>query len=422
MVTLTQAEYDAILTPDPNTFYVITDGSPVSGPTGPTGATGPQGEPGATGATGDPAPAGLVNGTGTDSLKVADDLLTEPATASGDFSIAIGLGATASGTPSIAIGKNAFANANNSIVISNSGTEPEAPFCINQIVIGNYRNDFSYDGSCSVMINPGDGGGWIQPRSVAIGPGSNADGPDNVAIGSSAQSGGPRSISIGTQTAFAWNEEDQINIGSCSSISGCNEISIGSRNNFDANPYENPSRFTVVIGADNCRYEYSTRSATIGFSNSICNGSDNSGVLGHCNVMTHSGSFIIGNSITTERTNTLHTGSILSLGQAATKTNAIGSTGGTVAIDFENSNIQTLTLTSSISSLTKSNPIDGGVYTLFLTQGASGSYTVDWGADVYWSGGTGPTLSTAIGATDAVSLVYVAGVTGYYGNANLNFS
>jgi hypothetical protein len=138
--------------------------------------------------------------------------------------------------------------------------------------------------------------------------------------------------------------------------------------------------------------------------------------------MTHSGSFIIGNSITTERTNTLHTGSILSLGQAATKTNAIGSTGGSVTIDFENSNIQTLTLTSNITTLTKTNPIDGGVYTLFLTQGGSGSYTVDWGADVYWAGGTGPTLSTDFGATDAVSLVYIAGVTGYYGNANLNFS
>jgi hypothetical protein len=91
-------------------------------------------------------------------------------------------------------------------------------------------------------------------------------------------------------------------------------------------------------------------------------------------------------------------------------------------LNWDNSNIQTLTLTSNITTLTKSNPIDGAVYTLFLTQGGTGGKTVSWGADVEWPGGTAPTLSTAAGATDAVSLVYIAGVTGYYGNANLNFS
>jgi bleomycin hydrolase len=49
-------------------------------------------------------------------------------------------------------------------------------------------------------------------------------------------------------------------------------------------------------------------------------------------------------------------------------------------------------------------------------------YTVAWGADVEWPGGTPPTLSPTAGAVDAVSLVYIAGITGYYGNANLNFS
>jgi hypothetical protein len=116
------------------------------------------------------------------------------------------------------------------------------------------------------------------------------------------------------------------------------------------------------------------------------------------------------------------TGNLEITGQAASLANSVGSTGGSVTLDWDNSNIQTLTLTSSITTLTKSNPIDGGVYTLFLTQGGSGGYTVDFGADVKFAGGTGPTLSTAIGATDAVSLVYIAGITGYYGNANLNFA
>jgi hypothetical protein len=144
--------------------------------------------------------------------------------------------------------------------------------------------------------------------------------------------------------------------------------------------------------------------------------------LGWNSCSTHTCAVAIGPGITTERANTVHLNSLIAYGQAASKTNAIGSTGGSAAINWDNSNIQTLTLTSSITTLTKSNPIDGAVYTLFLTQGGSGGYTVDFGADVDWAGGTGPTLSTAIGATDAVSLVYIAGITGYYGNANLNFS
>ena len=53
--------------------------------------------------------AGLVNGTGTDSLKNADSLVTNPATASGPSTIALGDGAIASSLCSIAIGKTACA-------------------------------------------------------------------------------------------------------------------------------------------------------------------------------------------------------------------------------------------------------------------------------------------------------------------------
>ena len=50
------------------------------------------------------AEAGLVNGTGTDSLKQADSLVTNAATASGPQSIAIGNGAVSNSNQSIAIG------------------------------------------------------------------------------------------------------------------------------------------------------------------------------------------------------------------------------------------------------------------------------------------------------------------------------
>ena len=51
-----------------------------------------------------PSAAGLVNGTGTDSLKQADSLVTNAATASGPQSIALGNGAVSNSNQSIAIG------------------------------------------------------------------------------------------------------------------------------------------------------------------------------------------------------------------------------------------------------------------------------------------------------------------------------
>ena len=120
--------------------------------------------------------------------------------------------------------------------------------------------------------------------------------------------------------------------------------------------------------------------------------------------------------------NLVFNGQVLGVtGQAATYAYSVGSTGGTVTLNWNNSNIQRVTLTSSISSLTKLNPVDGAVYTLQLTQGGSGGYTIAWGSDFRWPGGTAPTLSTAIGAVDFISFVYDP-TPAYFGNANLNFS
>ncbi len=192
----------------------------------------------------------------------------------------------------------------------------------------------------------------------------------------------------------------------------------------------------VAIGNNAQLFPGATGTIVIGNSSNGATGACNSVVLGNssrttaaCSIVignascsTHAGGVALGPVITTIRENTTHVNSLVAFGQAASIAHAVGSTGGTATLNWDNSNVQTLTLTSSIPSLTKSNPIDGGVYTVFVTQGGSGGYTVSWGADVKFAGGTGPTLSTAIGATDAVSLVYVAGITGYYGNANLNFA
>lgn len=70
VIKLTQAEYDALITPDPDTVYIISDapGTPgaegATGPQGPTGATGPTGTAGVQGATGATGTQGVTGATG----------------------------------------------------------------------------------------------------------------------------------------------------------------------------------------------------------------------------------------------------------------------------------------------------------------------------------------------------------------------
>jgi hypothetical protein len=127
---------------------------------------------------------------------------------------------------------------------------------------------------------------------------------------------------------------------------------------------------------------------------------------------------VLGNNLTSTKENAVHVNNLVVFGQAASLTNAIGSTGTTVAVNWDNANTQSLTLTAS-AAITMSNPLDGGVYTLMITQGTGGSKTVTW-SNVKWPGGTPPTLSTAVGALDVITFIY--GPTAYVGNANLNFS
>jgi hypothetical protein len=94
----------------------------------------------------------------------------------------------------------------------------------------------------------------------------------------------------------------------------------------------------------------------------------------------------------------------------------------TTAINWNNSNVQEIKLTTS-TTLTFSNVNTGGRYLLMLLQDSTGSRTVTWPSTVQWAAGTAPTLTTTASKMDIVSLV-CAGVssTDCYGGANLNYS
>jgi hypothetical protein len=109
---------------------------------------------------------------------------------------------------------------------------------------------------------------------------------------------------------------------------------------------------------------------------------------------------------------------LVAFGQGASLTNDIGSVGTTATVNWNDSNNQSLTLINS-TTLTFTNPLSGANYLLEITQGGVGLYTITW-PTIKWMNATPPTLSTAVGATDIVSLYYDG--TNYYGTFALNFA
>lgn len=81
-------------------------------------------------------------------------------------------------------------------------------------------------------------------------------------------------------------------------------------------------------------------------------------------------------------------------------------TAASTTLDWNNGNVQYLSLAASITTLTLSNPQTGSTYLLEIKQGGSGSYTIAWPASVVWAGGTAPTLTTTVGRTDMIALYY----------------
>jgi hypothetical protein len=103
---------------------------------------------------------------------------------------------------------------------------------------------------------------------------------------------------------------------------------------------------------------------------------------------------------------------------AATEYDA-GNSGAALTLNFNNGVNQKTSLTANCN-VTLSNPTAGMTVKVKMTQGGSGSNIVTWVTTVKWSNGTAPTLSTAIGAIDIVSLYYDG--TTWFGQAAIGFA
>ena len=93
---------------------------------------------------------------------------------------------------------------------------------------------------------------------------------------------------------------------------------------------------------------------------------------------------------------------------------------GTTTIDWKLGNKFKFTFGAFNETFTFTAPTNPCAVQLILVQDGAGSRTATWPATVKWPGGTAPTLSTASGAIDIVSLVWDG--SSYYGSSSLDFS
>jgi len=88
---------------------------------------------------------------------------------------------------------------------------------------------------------------------------------------------------------------------------------------------------------------------------------------------------------------------------------AYGSSGASPSIDWSQGNNQSVTLNAN-ATITFTNPVAGGHYTLYVIQDATGSRTITWPATVRWSNGVTPTLTTAASQVDIFGFIYTGSV------------
>ena len=97
--------------------------------------------------------------------------------------------------------------------------------------------------------------------------------------------------------------------------------------------------------------------------------------------------------------------------QALTNVQALGSLSGNITVNWDLGQMATVTLTD-VSVLTNPTNLRAGTSMILeITQGSGGTKTLTYGTNYKWADGTAPTLSTAAGAIDILTLISFDGTT-----------
>ena len=142
-------------------------------------------------------PAGLVNGTGSGSLRASDSLLDDNATAAGNQAVALGNATSCNGSGAVAIGNGSSCDSGESVSIGKSCQVQNGP----GVAIG--RSSFA---SGSVTTAIGNSATVTADQSIGISG-------ENVTVQ------GSRSIAIGRQ-AFIGSGSNNIALGNFAKING----------------------------------------------------------------------------------------------------------------------------------------------------------------------------------------------------------
>ena len=372
---------------------------------------------------------GLVSGTGTDSMKSSDTLTTNPATASGDRSIAIGNGASATANDGINIGdkfkydgSNTIQLNSNGLLFNTTGTLDASSTGINfgiegGSITGNYSSNF---GCTYGTISTGDStlvGGYNNTISA---------GTVNLIIGGEANQ-----ITNGNYSQIFGGASNTISAGDTSFIVGGyqNQVTNGIRNGvIGGNQAISAHDFSVVIG----RQSYTTTAAyttyvaslDVSGSTSIVNGAGATGSLvdnihptiasssaqiEHIVTITQGQYTSLSASsgvsddtlyIISDAGDNVYPGNLQVNGQINSPVFAGTIASSTSSIDFDNGNFATLNCATSTFLANPTNLKSGTTYTLIITNGANISgYGTDW----KFAGAAAPTFSANTDILTAVS-------------------
>lgn len=99
---------------------------------------------------------------------------------------------------------------------------------------------------------------------------------------------------------------------------------------------------------------------------------------------------------------------------------ALTITGGTVPWDLSQNQVATLTVNTTTTMNTPTNPQAGATYVMIVTQGTAGNNTLSFSTAYKFPGGTAPVLSTGSAQVDVLS--FVSNGTVLYGVASQNLS
>lgn len=129
-------------------------------------------------------------------------------------------------------------------------------------------------------------------------------------------------------------------------------------------------------------------------------------VNGNASINNTSNAALIFGTNNTARLTITAGGNIEIANQIYNPVNAKGNSGtGTVTFNWNDSNIQTVTLTGNCT-FAFSNPQSGASYQIIITQDGTGGRTITWPAGIYWEGKTIPTLTGTANSRDIVTITY----------------